>query len=477
MGFDLALGVRQSIRRSRRLVPAGLGQARPDRGHGWRAAPAPAGAGRALGVARRPAATRRRRDGASRPRRSRARRDRRATEPSDGSTRSPPMSREAIEAYVDLYRSDLRGRVSTNTSPVRSSIRSVCSQSPGFQERVARAGMTFAGFELSDELQMLRDLVRRFVAEQLRPAEASLPADARRIPDDVLDCAARSRAHRGSLVHGRAGGVRGRRAVRVRGGRVLGGSLQAPLLLPRSPVGARSGTPRPVVLYAGTPEQIDTWVRPAIADGWTGFSAVAEPAGGTDPARAIATTATPTADGWVLNGTKLWITHADHAQYGVVYARTEHGISTFVLSTVVPGLTARAIPTMRDSWPCELVLDDVHLPPDALIGEEGQGLRLAGDLAHQGPALVRGARGRRRRRSDPYRRRLGARATDVRCAVVDASGDPHRVRRLAHGSERGALAHLGGSVARRRTTPRRAPRRRDRQGHRHRDAAFASSTA
>ena len=33
---------------------------------------------------------------------------------------------------------------------------------------------------------------------------------------------------------------------------------------------------------------------------------------------------------------------------------------------------------MRDSWPCELVLDDVRLPPDALVGEEGQGLRLAG---------------------------------------------------------------------------------------------------
>jgi acyl-CoA dehydrogenase len=148
--------------------------------------------------------------------------------------------------------------------------------------------------------------------------------------------------------------------------------------------GGAFGHSPPVVLYAGTPAQIDAWVRPAIAEGWTGFSAVAEPAGGTDPARAIATTATQTSDGWILNGTKLWITHADHAQYGVVYARTEHGVSTFVLSTSVPGLTARPIATMRDSWPCELVLDDVHLPPDALIGEEGQGLRLAGGWLTKG---------------------------------------------------------------------------------------------
>ena len=52
--------------------------------------------------------------------------------------------------------------------------------------------------------------------------------------------------------------------------------------------GGAFGHSPPVVLYAGTPDQIDTWVRPAIAQGWTGFSAVAEPAGGTDPARAIA---------------------------------------------------------------------------------------------------------------------------------------------------------------------------------------------
>src|SRR6185312_4537531 len=53
-------------------------------------------------------------------------------------------------------------------------------------------------------------------------------------------------------------------------------------------------------------------------------------------------------------------------------------------STATPGLTARPIPMMRDSWPCELVLDDVRLPPDALIGEEGQGLRLAGGWLTKG---------------------------------------------------------------------------------------------
>jgi acyl-CoA dehydrogenase len=138
------------------------------------------------------------------------------------------------------------------------------------------------------------------------------------------------------------------------------------------------------VLYAGTHEQIERWVRPAIAEGWTGFSAVAEPAGGTDPARAIRTTATRTDDGWVLDGTKLWITHADHARYGVVYARTDSGISAFVLETATPGVTITPIPVLRDSWPCEIQLDRCRLPDDALVGEEGRGLALAGAWLNKG---------------------------------------------------------------------------------------------
>ncbi|MEX1007405.1 MAG: acyl-CoA dehydrogenase [Acidimicrobiia bacterium] len=243
--------------------------------------------------------------------------------------------------------------------------------------------MTVAGFELTEELQMLRELVRRFVAERLRPAEACLPADARRLPDDVLEDLRRGARSAGlwcmdAPAEYGGGGLSAFEAVVF-----WEEACKHRFCFPIAGGGAFGHSP-PVVLYAGTRDQIETWVRPAIAQGWTGFSAVAEPAGGTDPARAIATTAKPTATGWVLNGTKLWITHADHAEYGVIYARTEHGVSTFVLSTAVPGLTARPIPMLRDSWPCELILDDVHLPGDALIGKEGEGLELAGSWLTKG---------------------------------------------------------------------------------------------
>jgi acyl-CoA dehydrogenase len=86
----------------------------------------------------------------------------------------------------------------------------------------------------------------------------------------------------------------------------------------------------------------------------------------------------------VLDGTKLWITHADHARYGVVYARTESGISAFVLETATPGVTVTPIPMLRDSWPSEIRLDGCQLPHDALIGEEGRGLALAGTWLNKG---------------------------------------------------------------------------------------------
>ncbi len=243
--------------------------------------------------------------------------------------------------------------------------------------------MTFAGFDLSDELAALANLVRDFTAREIVPAEAALGPEHRSIPQPVL----------GDLrTKARQVGLWCMDAPEEYGGGGLGAfdsvvvweqACKHRFCFPIAGGGVFGHTP-PVVLYAGTPEQIDTWVRPAIAEARTGFSAVAEPSGGTDPKRAIRTTAERVADGWLLNGTKMWITHADHAEYGVVYARTASGISAFVLDTSTPGITITPIPMMRDAWPFEVRFDDCLLPEDALIGEEGHGLTLAGAWLSKG---------------------------------------------------------------------------------------------
>jgi len=243
--------------------------------------------------------------------------------------------------------------------------------------------VTFSGFDLDDDLRELAALVADFVAREIVPAEFALDPEARRLPDDAL-ARLRGRA--------RAIGLWCLDAPLEYGGGGLGAfasvvvweqACKHRFCFPIAGGGVFGHSP-PVVLYAGTPEQIERWVRPAIAEGWTGFSAIAEPSGGTDPARAIRTTATRTDDGWVLDGTKLWITHADHAHYGVIYARTESGISAFVLETATPGVSVSPIPMMRDSWPSEVRLDHCLLPHDSLIGEEGRGLALAGAWLNKG---------------------------------------------------------------------------------------------
>jgi acyl-CoA dehydrogenase len=243
--------------------------------------------------------------------------------------------------------------------------------------------MTFAGFDLDEELRALAALVADFVAREIVPAESELGPEARRLPDDVL-AVLRERARGIGLWCLDAPEEYGGGGLSVFESVVIWEqACKHRFCFPIAGGGVFGHTP-PVVLYAGTPEQIERWVRPAIAEGWTGFSAVAEPTGGTDPARAIRTTATRTDDGWVLDGTKLWITHADHARYGVVYARTESGISAFVLETATPGVTVTPIPMLRDSWPSEIQLDECRLPHDALIGEEGRGLALAGAWLNKG---------------------------------------------------------------------------------------------
>ena len=115
--------------------------------------------------------------------------------------------------------------------------------------------------------------------------------------------------------------------------------------------------------------------------------ALTEPGGGSDAA-ALRTTATPR-DGWYhLNGSKTFITNADVAQAIVLFATLDRsqgsrGIAAFIVDAGAPGLTVhqqRGKMGMRGSTTAELTLEDVRVPADNLIGEEGKGFRYAMDI-------------------------------------------------------------------------------------------------
>jgi alkylation response protein AidB-like acyl-CoA dehydrogenase len=135
----------------------------------------------------------------------------------------------------------------------------------------------------------------------------------------------------------------------------------------------------------GTAAQREKW-NPSLASGamTSGAFALSEPDAGSDPA-AMRTTATKTADGWRIDGTKQWITTGDHAGVMVVWAVTDpgaghHGISAFIVGAKTPGLHVGRLEDklgLRASSTAQLVFDGVHVPDDAMLGTPGRGFALA----------------------------------------------------------------------------------------------------
>lgn len=131
----------------------------------------------------------------------------------------------------------------------------------------------------------------------------------------------------------------------------------------------------------GTPEQLDRYMPDVIAGNKITAVAVTEPGGGSD-VQALRTTAERRGNGWVLNGSKIFITNGVHADVYFVAARTDpdakgsRGVSMFIVEKGTPGFTvAKQLDKM--GWLCsdtaELVFEDCELPGDALLGEENRG--------------------------------------------------------------------------------------------------------
>jgi acyl-CoA dehydrogenase len=242
-------------------------------------------------------------------------------------------------------------------------------------------------WELPEELVLLRDTVRRFMDAHVHPVEEKLDHDTVGLPrEELVELQAKARelglwALQTPEEYGGAGlGVLGQVVVGEEAAKCRMGAFFPAL-------GAFGGNP-PNIMFKASPEQFEKYARP-IVDGTMSkaYTAITEASGGSDPARAIKLRATPDADGYVLNGSKTWISHAPHADWGVIYARTgegRQGISAFILEKDTPGVTFSRIPVMASFAPYELHFDDVRIPATQLIGAEGQGFALASDFLVHG---------------------------------------------------------------------------------------------
>ena len=135
------------------------------------------------------------------------------------------------------------------------------------------------------------------------------------------------------------------------------------------------------IAHRGTPEQKKKYLPAACAGEKVGAVCVTEAHAGSDVA-GIRTRAVRTAHGWVINGSKTYITNGVYGDIYIVAAKTDpeakgsRGISLFIVERGTPGLRiARKLEKhgWRSSDTAELFFEDMELPADALLGEEGKG--------------------------------------------------------------------------------------------------------
>ncbi len=236
--------------------------------------------------------------------------------------------------------------------------------------------------EISETFGVFRAQIRQFVEKELEPIALEVERNSE-IPEKIVD-------------RFRALGLFGMPIPREYGG--LGLSTREEIMIYeeitrtnacfRSRIGTSNGIGSMGILYDGTVEQKRRYL-PRIASGeWTAAFALTEPDAGSDAAN-IRTSAAADGEGWVLNGTKQFITNADTAQVFTVIAVTDEikrargGVTAFVVEKGTPGLRVGPADLkmgLKGSHTHEVVFSNCRIPRENVIGGEpmvGKGFRTA----------------------------------------------------------------------------------------------------
>lgn len=144
------------------------------------------------------------------------------------------------------------------------------------------------------------------------------------------------------------------------------------------------------IIKYGSNSLKEKWL-PRLASNTVGSFCLSEPASGTD-AFALKTKAVKTETGYKINGSKMWITNAMESGFYIVFANLDpskgyKGITAFIIEKGTPGFSIAKKEKklgIRASSTCVLNFDDVEIPKENLLGEEGQGYKYAISLLNEG---------------------------------------------------------------------------------------------
>jgi acyl-CoA dehydrogenase len=235
-------------------------------------------------------------------------------------------------------------------------------------------------FALSDEHRMLKDLVARFVREDLMPLEsivlqreasgkgATLTSEERA----PLDAKSRKLGLWGLDAPQDVGGSDLPMLAMIGVEEEIGKTITPYVLPPDSP-NLR------MLMSSVNEEQRARYLAPYVRGEAISAIGISEPGAGADPT-AMATRAVKDGDEWVINGRKIWVSRAAEADFTILMAVTDPagggrgGISAFLVDKGTPGFNVlRRIPMIGGAFTYEIALEDCRVPASRLLGKQGQG--------------------------------------------------------------------------------------------------------
>lgn len=233
-------------------------------------------------------------------------------------------------------------------------------------------------FDLTEEQKMLRDMVRRFAEEQVKPRAKKIDEEAQ-IPREIIQQLAELGLF-GVHVPEEYGGA-GMDYVSYA---IVVEELSRACASTGVLVSAHTSLVVDPILKFGTEEQKKKFLVPLARGEKIGAHAMTEPGAGTD-VTSISTTAKRDGDYYILNGVKHFITNGREADIFLVFAYTDKekkhkGMSAFIVERGTPGFTVGKLEHklgIRGSSTAELIFEDCKVPASNLLGEEGQGFYIA----------------------------------------------------------------------------------------------------
>jgi len=238
---------------------------------------------------------------------------------------------------------------------------------------------------LTDEQKSIVDQVRRFVREEIAPLEDSLDPDADALPPEDharLTGKVKQMGLYGLDIPPEYGGpdidivTRTLLAIEM-------SQHRAGLYAPCYDTFGGAGLAQ---MFEANEDQKQRFLHPMLRGEKKVFFGLTEPSGGSDPARAIRTRAVRDGDHWVIDGAKMFISGADRADFGLVFARTDpsggrDGVTCFIVETDTPGFHVRRIVhTLRAArYATELQFENMRVPHANVLGAVNGGFAIAND--------------------------------------------------------------------------------------------------